>query len=417
MTRRPLNARDDRGPLRVMFLLTSMPVGGAETLLVNLIQRMDRDQFTPEVCCLKERGPLGEELANAGVPVHSEFTRGKFDVAVLGKLTQLMKTRQVDAVITVGCGDKMFWGRLAARRAGVPVIASALHSTGWPDGVGRLNRLLTRITDAFIGCARAHGQHLVNGEGFPEEKVFVIPNGVDVDRFHPLGQTNSEADETTFNKTALRKQVGLPEQGRIATIVAALRPEKNHRRFLEAAQLVLKEVPQAQFAIVGDGELRSGLESFAEELKIRESVHFLGSRSDIPEILRASDAFLLTSDNEAAPVSIMESMATGVPVVASNVGSVHEMVVENETGYLVPTKAAAFAKRLVEIFSDAELATRLSHNARNHAVNNASVQVMVEGYQDLINTIYDRKASSKLAPSQSSQGSSENHPAASPARS
>ena len=365
-----------------MFLLSSMPVGGAETLLVNLIERMDREQFDPEVCCLKERGPLGEHLA-ASIPVHSEFTRGKFDITVLGKLTQLMRSRQIDAVITVGCGDKMFWGRLAARRAKVPVIASALHSTGWPDGVGRLNRLLTSITDAFIGCARAHGEHLVTGEGFPKAKVHVIPNGVDVDRFHP-------AD----NKNELRASLDLPKDVPLATIVAALRPEKNHRRFLDAAALTLQQIPFAHFAIVGDGDLRGDLEDYAKELKISDSVHFLGSRSDIPEILRASDAFLLTSDNEAAPVSIMEAMASGLPVVASDVGSVHEMVLDGETGFLVPTEAAAFADRLTQIFGNQQLVATMSAKGRDHAVANASVQVMVEGYQNLINDVYDSKVDS-----------------------
>lgn len=378
--------REDRGPLRVMFLLTSMPVGGAETLLVNLIGRMDRDRFAPEVCCLKERGPLGEELAGS-IPVHANFTRGKFDFTVLFKLTQLMKSRKIDAVITVGCGDKMFWGRLAARRAGVPVIASALHSTGWPDGVGHLNRLLTPITDAFIGCAKAHGLHLVDGEGFPQTKVHVIPNGVDVDRFSPL-----PGDESKTAKNALRQQLGLPTDCPLATIVAALRPEKNHRRFLEAAAKTIDNHPDAQFAIVGDGDLRGELEACAKELGVSDAVHFLGSRSDIPEILRASDAFLLTSDNEAAPVSIMEAMASGLPVIASNVGSVHEMVIEGETGFLVPTESAAFADRLSQLFSDVELATRISRKARAHAVASASVQVMVDGYERLINAIYDSKS-------------------------
>ena len=144
-------------PLRVMFLVTSMPVGGAETLLVNLVRRMDRRRFAPEVVCLKERGPLGEELAEE-LPVHFGLTAGKWDLRVLWRLTNLMKQRRADAVVTVGAGDKMFWGRLAAHRAGVPVIASALHSTGWPDGVGRLNRRLTPITHAFIGVAKPHGR-------------------------------------------------------------------------------------------------------------------------------------------------------------------------------------------------------------------------------------------------------------------
>ncbi|MCA9215758.1 MAG: glycosyltransferase, partial [Planctomycetales bacterium] len=140
-----LNAVEDRGPLRVMFLLTSMPVGGAETLLRNLVRSMERTQFEPEICCLKGLGPIGEELARE-FETHSHLLSHKLDLRVLPRLASLLKRRKIDAVITVGCGDKMFWGRIAAKLAHVPVVASALHSTGWPDGVGRLNRLLTPWT-------------------------------------------------------------------------------------------------------------------------------------------------------------------------------------------------------------------------------------------------------------------------------
>ena len=132
----------EKQPLRILFLTTSLPVGGAETLLANLVRRMDRTRFAPEIACLKERGPVGEELASE-IPVYCHLIRNKYDVGVLFRLARLMKTRNVAAVVTVGAGDKMFWGRLAAWFAKVPVVLSALHSTGWPDGVGRLNRLLT----------------------------------------------------------------------------------------------------------------------------------------------------------------------------------------------------------------------------------------------------------------------------------
>ncbi len=172
-------------PLRTSFLLTSMPVGGAETLLTNLIERVDRTVLKPEIICLKEPGPLGEQLSTM-IPVHSHFLKNKCDVRVLWKLIRRFRASQTDAVVTVGAGDKMFWGRLAARLAGVPVICSALHSTGWPDGVGRLNRMLTPITDAFIAVAQDHAQYLINWERFPRDRVFMIPNGVDTDRFCPI---------------------------------------------------------------------------------------------------------------------------------------------------------------------------------------------------------------------------------------
>jgi hypothetical protein len=118
---------EDRDPLRVMFVITCMPVGGAETLLVNLVRRLDRSRFSPEVCCLKYFGPLGEVLA-AEIPAFTGLLAHKYDLQVFGRLTRLLRQRRIDAVVTVGTGgDKMFWGRLAAYRAGVPVILSALH--------------------------------------------------------------------------------------------------------------------------------------------------------------------------------------------------------------------------------------------------------------------------------------------------
>ena len=222
--RKPLADLRDRGPLRVMFVITSMPVGGAETLLVELIRRLDRSRFLPELCCLKNLGPLGETLAGE-VPVHHGLLAAKRDAGVLWRLAGLMRRRRIDAVVTVGAGDKMFWGRLAARLAGVPVIASALHSTGWPDRVQFANRLLAPITDAFIAVAEPHGRYLAAHEGCTASKICVIPNGVDVERFRPRPPNE-----------ALRQEFALAADAPVVGIVAALRPEKNHALFLRAAQ-------------------------------------------------------------------------------------------------------------------------------------------------------------------------------------
>ena len=225
--RRELIPLDDRGPLRVMFVITSMPVGGAETLLTELIRRMDRGRFLPELCCLKYFDPLGEVLAQE-IPAFTELLAHKYDVRVLWRLTQLMRRRRIDAVVTVGTGgDKMFWGRLAAWLAGVPVICSALHSTGLPDRVEFANRLLAPLTDAFIAVAEPHGRYLAEHEGCPAPKVRVIPNGVDVERFHPR-----------WPNRALRQALELDPTAPVVGIVAALRPEKNHEMFLRMAVMV-----------------------------------------------------------------------------------------------------------------------------------------------------------------------------------
>ena len=227
--RKPLADLHDRGPLRVMFVITSMPVGGAETLLVELVRRLDRARFLPELCCLKELGPLGRNVGARRSPRITASCRERPTSACSGGWRGLMRRRRIDAVVTVGAGDKMFWGRLAARLAGVPVIASALHSTGWPDRVQFANRLLAPITDAFIAVAEPHGRYLAAHEGCPAAKIRVIPNGVDVERFRPRPPNGQ-----------LRKAFGLAADAPVVGIVAALRPEKNHRLFLRAAARVLQ---------------------------------------------------------------------------------------------------------------------------------------------------------------------------------
>src|SRR4029079_12365168 len=129
-----------------------------------------------------DRGELGESLATE-IPVHNNLLNSKYDLRVWPRLTSLLRRRKIASVIPVGAGDKMFWGRLAARRVGVPVVLSALHSTGWPDGVGRLKRMLTPITDSFIAVAESHGQFLAKSLKINEDRVAVISNGVDTSRF------------------------------------------------------------------------------------------------------------------------------------------------------------------------------------------------------------------------------------------
>jgi glycosyltransferase involved in cell wall biosynthesis len=376
--RRKLLHPADRGPLKIMFVITDMRVGGAETLLVNLIRKLDRSRFSPELCCLKELGPLGEVLAKE-IPTYEWVIGHKYDVGVLGRLARLMRDRGVDAVVTVGTGgDKMFWGRLAGRKAGASVILSALHSTGLPDHVEFLNRLLVPITDGFIGVAKPHGEYLARSEGCPRRKVFVIPNGVDTDKFSP-----QEPDES------LERELNLAIDQPVATIVAALRPEKNHELFLKMAARVLRDEPAARFLVIGDGPRRSELEQLTAQLGITASVSFLGTRSDVPRLLGLTDVLVLSSHMEANPVSILEALACGKPVVATNVGSIFESVEEGVSGYLVPPgDEAALAARVVELFRQPEKARMMGLAGRDHVQRNWSLDRMVNGYQDLVEKIY-----------------------------
>jgi glycosyltransferase involved in cell wall biosynthesis len=369
------------GPMRVVFMVTSMETGGAELLLVNLMRTMDRSRFAPELVCLKHRGNLGETLARE-FPVHSDLIHHKFDAAVIGRLTRLLREPATTAVVTVGAGDKMFWGRLAARRAGVPVILAALHSTGWPDGVGRLNRLLTPITDAFIAVAEPHRDYLVRQERFPAHRVRLIPNGIDTERF------TRDRDAGLRFRDAWR----IPADARVCGIVAALRPEKNHELFLAAAESVASRRPDAYFLVVGDGPRRALLESIACELACADRIRFTGNCEEIPAALSAMDLFSLTSHNEASPVSILEAMSCELPVVAPSVGSIDQAVIEGSTGLLVPPgDVQAVAAAWLQLLEDPVRMRSMGEAGRRHVIDYGSLKRMTRGYMDLIEEIWSRK--------------------------
>ncbi len=370
----------DEKPFTVMFLHTTVGIGGAESLLVDLIRRLDRSRYAPELCCLKALGVLGEVLAQE-IPAFHGLIRHKSDVRVILRLARLMRERRVDAVVSVGAGDKMFWGRIAARLAGVPVVIVAIHSTGWPDRIGRLNRLLTRWTDAFVALAEPHRRFLIEDERFPAAKVRIVPNGIDVDRFSPR-PTNE----------ALRCELRLPPDAPIAGIVARLRSEKNIELFLDAAVKIRRELPAAHFLIVGDGPDRTALEERSRGLGLADCVHFVGNRTDVPDLLMLMDVFVLTSHIEASPVSILEAFAMCKPVVATQVGSVAEALRHGENGYLAPAgDCDAIAARTIELLENPRQAAAMGRNGREFVVRHASVDVMVSGYEALIRDIYFMK--------------------------
>ncbi len=371
-----------KSALRVQFVITSLPVGGAEILLSNLLRHFNPAHILAEVCCLKERGALAAEIADC-VPVHSNFLSHKWDARVLPRLAQHFRKQRADAVITVGAGDKMFWGRLAARWAEVPIICSALHSTGWPDELNWLNRQLTGITSGFIACAEAHARYLIEQQQLPADQVFVIPNGVDTDRFRPNHSL----------RPWLRSELGVPANCPMIGIVAALREEKNHGQFVFAAKEVLRHHTDAHFVIVGEGPERLNIETAIRDQGLSTRIHLMGCRSDTQKILAGLDVFCLTSRNEANPVSILEALSCGVPVVSPDVGSISETVLPQKTGLLTePLCASSTADAITQLLGDPQRARCMGLVGRQLVRTDWSLEAMVGGYEKLIATLFNAHA-------------------------
>lgn len=372
-----LTLPEDRDPLRVMFVHTEVVVGGAETLLLEIIRKLDRQRFQPELCCLKQLSELGEVIAKE-VPTHVGLLDNKFDYKVLGRLTKLLRERRIDAVVTVGTGgDRMFWGRLAAWQAKVPVILSALHATGYPMKVEWMNRMLAPITDGFIGCAATHAKYLVSGERCPPAKVFTVWNGIDVDRF------------CIRDQVAMRARLDIPTTVPVAGIVAALRPEKQHLMLIQSWASVVQRIPEALLLVVGDGMEREAIEAKVHDLNIQSNVRMLGTRHDVPEVLSSMDLKVLSSRMEANPASTLEANACGLPVVAPNLGSLPDTVIHGETGLLCePNDPQALSQAITTVLSREDRGRRMGQAAHELVNKRFSVEVMVGGYECLIDGVY-----------------------------
>lgn len=375
-------------PSRINFMaaIHSMIVGGAERICQDILLRIDRDRFNPILLCMREPGPLAEAVAQEGIKVYSNLTSDKYDFTVALRLHRIMRQEQIHALETFGSGEKLFWGRLCAKWAGVPAITSSLHKTfikGKKHSVESLNRRLWRLNDRIIAIGEASRDYLIRYEGVPPQKVTVIYNGVDLERFKPRPP-----------ELRIKRELGIPEENQVVGILAVLRPEKAHQVFLESAKMISRELPNVSFLVVGDGSERTRLEKLASELGVDRRVIFAGNRTDIPEVLSFFDVAVLCSDPyiETLPTAILEAMAMAKPVVATEVGCLREMVIEGKNGYLVPSrKPRELAEAILGLLKDRDLAQNMGGEGRRRVENLFSIERMVGKREELFEEILEQK--------------------------
>lgn len=362
----------------VLFLTSRLGVGGAEMMWAEIIGRLDRTRFRPVLCCLYEPGLLGSRLQENGITVHSGLVRHRWDLRVFPRLLRLLRRERVELLYMINQPLAQFWGSLCGKMAGTRALATAIHSTGKISRVRRrlwANRLTFAWVDKVTALSEAHKSYLIEREGIDPEKIEIIPNGIEAARFMSPGPREES-----------RKRLGVLNGAPTVGIVAMLRPEKNHKVFLQAARRVLREVPEARFLIVGEGPERPGLESLAKDLGIETQVSFLGVREDIPELLNAMDVAVLSSHPvvETLSVSVLEYMAAGKPVVATRVGSLPELVEEARTGFLVePGDAEGLAERILRLLKDPGLARYMGTMGRERVVCRYTVDQMVRSTEAL----------------------------------
>jgi len=369
-------------PLKVAFLQASLEVGGAERLVQDIMAGLTRHSIESLALNLYGPGAVGQQLEASGHDVVSGLARGRLDPLTGARLARACREQGIRVVYVVDSALPLFWAGMARRWSGWPRLVLGFHSTG--KGEDALQHALANaaalpVADRFVALAPSHRDWLALRFHLDPGRFAVIPNGVDTGRFRPAA-----------DRAAARRALGWPDDAVIVSIVAGLRPEKNHALFLRAAAALAPHYPQARFMVVGDGSERAALERERDSLGLGEKVRFLGTRQDTPEIQRASDVVVLTSHPvvETFPVSLVEALASGTPVVSTDVGSIRDVVRDGVTGLIVPAgDEAAFGAALGRLLEDGALRARMGAAARDDAVARFGREDMIAAYAKLFREV------------------------------
>jgi glycosyltransferase involved in cell wall biosynthesis len=371
----------------VLFFVPGFGTGGTERVVADLAAHLDPDRFRVFACSLMG-GPVGEALAAGGCPVHTlgdpvngrrpqAFGKVRALLARVARLEALMERHRIDVLHTHHLWP-LVHASLARRPAGrwrwvhTEQIRPDVD-VGYGRWLVRIGRWLLSRPDVVTGASDAVGAYFRDEARVGPQRVRVIYNAVDVHRF---GQPHDGA--------AKRRELDIPADAWVIGLVANLRPQKNHEALLRALATLRPAVPDAWLVLVGDGERRPGLEALVDTLGISDRVRFLGSRLDVPELYPVFDVYCLPSHYEGLPLSVLEAMSAGKPVVATRVVGIEEVIVDGETGLLVPPNdPAALAQALLRVRRDAVLRLRLAAAGRTYVHAHGRLEDMVKRYADL----------------------------------
>lgn len=364
-------------PVKILYFITELNIGGAEKVLVHLISQLDRSRFEPSVVCLYDGdGPIAAEIRALNVPVIDLNMTARWDVRAIWRFYQLVR-REKPVIIHASLFHANIIGRLVGRMAGVPVIITCRQNISiggrWRE---RINRLTAAWDDKVVAVCDVARQAEIEHTGVAPTKVVTIYNTIDPALFHTDHQPE---------KSGLRTEWGIPPNTLLIGTVGRLHPQKGLSYLLEAvAQLKARLSVDFRLVVVGDGQLRINLITQSRILDIADRTIFAGARTDVPDILAELDLFAFPSLWEGLPLALLEAMAAGLPVVATAVGGTPEVVLDGQTGILVPPgNPQALAVALERLMMDPALRLKMGQAALVRIQQAFTVEQMAAKYHNL----------------------------------
>lgn len=369
----------------ILFIIESSETGGAESVFAELVQRIDRERFTPHVALLYD-GWLLDRLRAEGVTPHMIPNRkGGFDVRMLQGISALIRKCDIDLIHSHLFTTNVY-ASISGALARIPVI-STFHGTMDVNMNDRFVWLkwqaINRFSSKSVFVSQYLQDYFVSRKLVNPARAQVVYNGIDINRFR-----------SGPDKVLARRNLGLPEDSFVIGCVGDLRPAKDYQSAIRAVSQLKQKIPHLKLVIAGTKtEMLSELEALSDSLAIRGDLVFLGFRTDIENIFPAFDVYLSSSTSEGFSLTVVEAMAAGLPVVVTRSGGPEEIIRNGETGLLVDVGVPETIAAAIEtIYLAQTLAESLSRAGSHDAEVNFSVQAMVENYQALYQDMTGRRS-------------------------
>lgn len=355
--------------LRVLHIVLNLNVGGLERFIVELIKNFSGDVVT-YILCLEEEGVLAGQVNGTVIALNE---KPGLKLKSINKITEIIRQNKIHLVHTHNEAAH-FYGAIAGVFCKLPVIHTRhgryQHSS---NKKMLLNTLASLLSTRIVGVSDDISHLITKAEFIKKEKVLTILNGVDIGEYLPRVSGMIPAD--IFGATAGCVRIG---------IVARLDMVKDHANLLDACDLLHKQAVDFRLIVVGDGPLRCQLEHRVKELQLDQKVGFTGTRHDIAAVLNMLDIFVLSSKSEGISMTLLESMSCCLPVVATEVGGNPEVVVDGETGYLVPPEnPGALADKLLQLILDPALRKSMGVAGREQIMSKFSISQTASAYEQL----------------------------------
>ncbi|HVU95093.1 MAG TPA: glycosyltransferase family 4 protein [Puia sp.] len=372
--------------IRVLECIRQGQIGGGETHLLSLTGELDKSLFEPVVLSFTD-GPMIERLKGMGIETHVIYTERPFDVTKWGRVKRLIENLRPDLVHAHGtrASSNVLW---AARSLGIPVIYT-VHGWSFHKDQSFLvrqmrtfgERYITRRTDLNIAVSRANGE--AGKRAIPGFEYKLVLNGIDRDRFSPLRRSKD-----------VRAELGIGADAVVVLFLARFTVQKQPIAAIEAFRLALPEVQNLRLVMVGDGDLKEQGVMLVEQYGLQDKVTFTSFRQDVPDVLAAADIFVLPSLWEGLPIGLLEAMAMGKAVIASDVDGTAEVIRDRVNGRLVSTEelVPALSRVLIELANDPVERRKMGERAMESINEKYNVEAMTEQIEGIYLEIAAKKA-------------------------